>query len=163
MDAWEEVLFTRLAACASPGGLGHALVQSRDLNSWLDAIAADLMGLSSIDKSIALKEQGIYPRATYTVAISLLSAANRQGKPKAPHSHNPNTVKERKETENKAKMKYIQEHAFPLMAGKKKAGKTTGPPTVGRAETEEERLLTHLNHYRSLASIREAGRESDED
>ena len=57
-------------------------------------------------------------------------------------------------------MKYIQEHAFPLP---KKAGNKTGPASGGRAETEVERLLTHLYHYLSQAREREVGRESDED
>ena len=57
-------------------------------------------------------------------------------------------------------MKYIQEHAVPLP---KKAGKKTGPASGGRAETEEERLLTHVYHYLSQTRERKAGRQSDED
>ena len=105
VDVWGELLFTRLAAVASPDGLGYALVQSGDMKSWLDGIAADLLGQSQDNKGISIKKKDVYPITIYKEENLLFKEANRKGKGQSPRSNNPNTVKEAKEAENTAKMK----------------------------------------------------------
>ena len=75
------------------------------MKSWLDGIAADLLGQSQVNKGISLKKKDIYPITAYEDTNRLFKEANRKGKGKSPRSNNPNTVKEAKEAENTAKMK----------------------------------------------------------
>jgi hypothetical protein len=166
MDIWEALVFSRLAAVASHGSLGYALAQSRDTDSWLDDIVAALVGQSNHNKSTALRRQGIYPVDTYLDANRLSKTVREQGKGKPKRTNDPNKAKETREAKNKVKMEYIQEHAFPLpklKKGRKKTASASRGSDSGGAETEEERLLTHLYHYRTTSRVRKTGREIDED
>ena len=79
-DTWEGLLLTRLAAVASPGSLGYALVQSGETDSWYHSIVAALVGQSKIVKGATLKTRGIHADLTWKLANSMSKAA--RGKPK---------------------------------------------------------------------------------